>query len=206
MCSARLLGTPHQRFRQVCPVSQRSRLQDEGGNEACDPGRRSWRRCGLLWQFPGETPESHSRAPSESRISDANVTPDRPLWKGRSAAAAGAHRRSKDRHWKNEQTCPLGMAATDCGSFANRAHFGGSLVTFAPQVAFIAGVADSNGYGWAIAKALAQAGAKIIVGTWPPVLKIFEMSLEAGKFDEGSWRPQIHEESLWAREGKVGWL
>uniref|UniRef100_A0A7R9UA47 Enoyl-[acyl-carrier-protein] reductase (NADH) n=1 Tax=Pinguiococcus pyrenoidosus TaxID=172671 RepID=A0A7R9UA47_9STRA len=54
------------------------------------------------------------------------------------------------------------------------------------KVAFIAGVADSNGYGWAIAKALAQAGAKIIVGTWPPVLKIFEMSLEAGKFDEDS--------------------
>ena len=52
------------------------------------------------------------------------------------------------------------------------------------KTAFVAGVADSNGYGWAIAKALAEAGAKIVVGTWPPVLKILEMSLEAGKFDE----------------------
>lgn len=42
------------------------------------------------------------------------------------------------------------------------------------KVAFVAGVADSSGYGWAIARALASAGATIIVGTWPPVLKIFE--------------------------------
>jgi len=52
------------------------------------------------------------------------------------------------------------------------------------KVAFIAGVGDSSGYGWAIAKAMAGAGAKIIVGTWPPVLGIFEKSLRAGKFDE----------------------
>lgn len=44
-----------------------------------------------------------------------------------------------------------------------------------PQVAFIGGVADSNGYGWAIAKALAEAGATIAVGTWPPVLGIFKV-------------------------------
>lgn len=50
--------------------------------------------------------------------------------------------------------------------------------------AFIAGVADDNGFGWAIAKALAEAGAEILVGTWPPVLKIFQQSLQAGKFDE----------------------
>jgi len=54
------------------------------------------------------------------------------------------------------------------------------------KVAFVAGVADSNGYGWAIAKALADAGATIITGTWPPVLKIFEKSLSGGKFDEDS--------------------
>lgn len=52
------------------------------------------------------------------------------------------------------------------------------------KVAFVAGVADSTGYGWAIAKALAEAGAKITVGTWPPVLGIFTKSLESGKFDE----------------------
>ncbi|KAL5165865.1 Enoyl-[acyl-carrier-protein] reductase [NADH], chloroplastic [Glycine soja] len=50
--------------------------------------------------------------------------------------------------------------------------------------AFIAGVADDNGYGWAIAKSLAAAGAEILVGTWVPALNIFESSLRRGKFDE----------------------
>jgi len=50
------------------------------------------------------------------------------------------------------------------------------------KVAFIAGVADSNGYGWAIAKALADAGATVTVGTWPPVLSIFTKSLASGRF------------------------
>lgn len=54
------------------------------------------------------------------------------------------------------------------------------------KVAFVAGVADSTGYGWAIARALADAGATIIVGTWPPVLKIFQMGLKKGQFDEDS--------------------
>lgn len=50
--------------------------------------------------------------------------------------------------------------------------------------AFIAGVGDDKGFGWAIAKALKEAGAEIIIGTWTPMLKIFTTSLEAGKFDE----------------------
>ncbi|KAG6551418.1 hypothetical protein Mapa_007064 [Marchantia paleacea] len=50
--------------------------------------------------------------------------------------------------------------------------------------AFIAGVADDQGFGWAIAKALAAAGAEILVGTWVPALNIFESSLRRGKFDE----------------------
>lgn len=49
--------------------------------------------------------------------------------------------------------------------------------------AFIAGVGDDQGFGWAIAKALAEAGAEIILGTWTPILKIFTSSLAAGKFD-----------------------
>jgi enoyl-[acyl-carrier protein] reductase I len=49
--------------------------------------------------------------------------------------------------------------------------------------AFIAGIGDDQGFGWAIAKALAEAGAIIIVGTWTPILKIFTASLQAGKFD-----------------------
>ncbi|MBM3191398.1 MAG: enoyl-[acyl-carrier-protein] reductase [Chlamydiae bacterium] len=49
--------------------------------------------------------------------------------------------------------------------------------------AFVAGVGDDQGYGWAIAKALAEAGATILLGTWTPILKIFTTSLAAGKFD-----------------------
>jgi enoyl-[acyl-carrier protein] reductase I len=50
--------------------------------------------------------------------------------------------------------------------------------------AFIAGIGDDQGYGWAIAKALAEAGATILVGTWTPMMKIFTTALENGKFDE----------------------
>lgn len=49
--------------------------------------------------------------------------------------------------------------------------------------AFIAGIGDDQGFGWAIAKALAEAGAEIIVGTWTPIMKIFKTSLQTGKFD-----------------------
>lgn len=49
--------------------------------------------------------------------------------------------------------------------------------------AFIAGIADDKGFGWAIAKALAEAGAEIIVGTWTPLLRMFTTALENGKFD-----------------------
>lgn len=49
--------------------------------------------------------------------------------------------------------------------------------------AFIAGVGDDNGFGWAIAKALAEAGAQIIIGTWTPIMKIFNAGLSSGKFD-----------------------
>jgi enoyl-[acyl-carrier protein] reductase I len=50
--------------------------------------------------------------------------------------------------------------------------------------AFIAGVGDDQGFGWAIAKALAEAGAEILIGTWTPMMKIFCTSLSNGKFDE----------------------
>jgi enoyl-[acyl-carrier protein] reductase I len=49
--------------------------------------------------------------------------------------------------------------------------------------AFIAGIGDDQGYGWAIAKELAEAGAEIIIGTWTPLLKIFTTSWAQGKFD-----------------------
>ena len=50
--------------------------------------------------------------------------------------------------------------------------------------AFIAGIGDDQGFGWAIAKALAEAGAEIIIGTWAPIVKIFKTSWANGKFDE----------------------
>ncbi|MDB4914433.1 MAG: Enoyl-[acyl-carrier-protein] reductase [Gemmatimonadetes bacterium] len=50
--------------------------------------------------------------------------------------------------------------------------------------ALVAGVADDGGFGFAIAKALAEAGASVVVGTWPPALNIFLNLLERGKMDE----------------------
>jgi enoyl-[acyl-carrier protein] reductase I len=49
--------------------------------------------------------------------------------------------------------------------------------------AFVAGVADDGGFGFAIAKALAEAGATVCVGTWPPALGIFQTLLRRGKMD-----------------------
>jgi enoyl-[acyl-carrier protein] reductase I len=50
--------------------------------------------------------------------------------------------------------------------------------------ALVAGVADDGGFGFAIAKALVEAGATVCVGTWPPALGIFTTMLQRGKFDE----------------------
>jgi enoyl-[acyl-carrier protein] reductase I len=49
--------------------------------------------------------------------------------------------------------------------------------------AFVAGVADDGGFGFAIAKGLAEAGASVCVGTWPPAMNIFETLLRRGKID-----------------------
>ncbi|HEX7500507.1 MAG TPA: SDR family oxidoreductase, partial [Polyangia bacterium] len=49
--------------------------------------------------------------------------------------------------------------------------------------ALVAGVADDAGFGFAIAKALAEAGASVCIGTWPPALGIFQTMLERGKLD-----------------------
>jgi enoyl-[acyl-carrier protein] reductase I len=50
--------------------------------------------------------------------------------------------------------------------------------------ALVAGVSDDGGFGFAIAKALAEAGANICLGSWPPALGIFTKLLERGKMDE----------------------
>jgi len=51
------------------------------------------------------------------------------------------------------------------------------------KLALVAGVADDQGFGWAIAKALKKAGARVIITTWPPALNILRMSLDRGKLD-----------------------
>lgn len=50
--------------------------------------------------------------------------------------------------------------------------------------AFIAGVADDGGFGFAIAKSLAEAGASVCVGTWPPAFGVFTKLLKRGRLDE----------------------
>src|SRR5438128_10077066 len=50
--------------------------------------------------------------------------------------------------------------------------------------ALVAGVADDAGFGFAISKALAEAGASVCVGTWPPAMNIFETLIRRGKIDE----------------------
>ncbi|MFO0670035.1 MAG: enoyl-[acyl-carrier-protein] reductase [Polyangiaceae bacterium] len=52
--------------------------------------------------------------------------------------------------------------------------------------AFVAGVADDGGFGFAIAKAFIEAGATVCVGTWPPAMNIFLTLLKRGKIDEGA--------------------
>ncbi len=55
--------------------------------------------------------------------------------------------------------------------------------TLTSRRAFVVGVADDGGFGFAIAKTLAEAGASVCVGTWPPAMGIFEKLLERGKLD-----------------------
>ena len=83
------------------------------------------------------------------------------------------------------------FAGSALGSRVQQSRVAAQRIAQAPQmgsldgkVAFVAGVGDSSGYGWAICKALAAEGATVTVGTWPPVLNIFKKSLDSGKFDE----------------------
>lgn len=57
-------------------------------------------------------------------------------------------------------------------------------IDLAGKRALVAGVADDGGFGFAIAKALAEAGATVCVATWPPALNIFLNLIERGKIDD----------------------
>ena len=62
-------------------------------------------------------------------------------------------------------------------------------INLAGKRALVAGVADDQGFGFAIAKALASAGASVCVATWPPALNIFLNLLERGKMDASRQMP-----------------
>lgn len=49
--------------------------------------------------------------------------------------------------------------------------------------AFIAGVGDDIGFGWAIARQFKEAGAKVSIGVWAPVFRLFMRQYEGGKWD-----------------------
>jgi enoyl-[acyl-carrier protein] reductase I len=57
-------------------------------------------------------------------------------------------------------------------------------INLAGKRAFVAGVADDGGFGFAIAHALAESGASVCVGTWPPALTIFKNLVERGRMDD----------------------
>ncbi|CRH00982.1 enoyl-acyl carrier reductase, putative [Plasmodium relictum] len=52
------------------------------------------------------------------------------------------------------------------------------------DICFIAGIGDTNGYGWGIAKELSKKNVKLIFGIWPPVYNIFMKNYQSGKFDK----------------------
>lgn len=67
---------------------------------------------------------------------------------------------------------------------------GGMLgIDLSGKRALVAGVADAGGFGFAIAKTLAEAGAQVCVASWPPAMGIFETMLRRGKFDDARRLP-----------------
>jgi enoyl-[acyl-carrier protein] reductase I len=70
--------------------------------------------------------------------------------------------------------------------------------------AFVAGVGDDAGFGFAIAKHLAMAGASVVVGTWPPAHLIFTKMLARGKMDASLEMPgggKLEFEKIYAFDG-----
>lgn len=70
--------------------------------------------------------------------------------------------------------------------------------------AFVAGVADDVGFGFAIAKHLAMAGATVTLGTWPPTYGIFTKLIQLGKIKESLALPgggSLEFERIYAFDG-----
>lgn len=49
--------------------------------------------------------------------------------------------------------------------------------------ALVVGVANASGFGFAIAKALCEAGANVCIAVWPPALRVLQKQIALGKLD-----------------------
>jgi enoyl-[acyl-carrier protein] reductase I len=75
------------------------------------------------------------------------------------------------------QFCP-------CGRRRNRAYLAPMLtIDLRGRRALVAGIADGRGFGFAIAKELAAAGAKICAATWPPAYRSFSTIVERNELE-----------------------
>jgi len=104
---------------------------------------------------------------------------------GRSVAAQSAVGRIPKLGLSHATKAPIGAAPRAQKTGVTGCSMAGYNIDLTGKVAFVAGVADASGYGWAIAKQLANAGCTIIVGTWPPVMTLFERGLKKGFGEDG---------------------
>jgi len=112
-------------------------------------------------------------APARKAVSALNKASARGLGAVTRGLTGSALRRKAER-----STAPCATAATEVKTALTLP------IDLRGKKAFVAGVADDQGFGWAISKQLSEAGAEVILGTWVPALNIFETSYRRGKFDE----------------------
>uniref|UniRef100_A0A7S0MYH1 Enoyl-[acyl-carrier-protein] reductase (NADH) n=1 Tax=Pyramimonas obovata TaxID=1411642 RepID=A0A7S0MYH1_9CHLO len=128
--------------------------------------------------------------PSVARRTQANAAPvARAVAKKLSSSAFMGSRPSVNSAVRNVLSSVRSISASANNNMVNAVATEAKTGTVLPidlrgKRAFVAGVADDQGFGWAISKALAQAGCEVILGTWVPALNIFESSYRRGKFDE----------------------
>jgi len=77
---------------------------------------------------------------------------------------------------RDEAAGSAGMPRAARGQSGSVARHAYGKLDLTGKIAFVCGAADTRGYGWAIAKELAEAGATLIFGKWPPGLRVSEMS------------------------------
>ncbi|CBZ56272.1 putative enoyl-acyl carrier reductase [Neospora caninum Liverpool] len=144
----------------------------------------------LAWVGPAET--MAFTVPSASGAMPVTPQSARPSWSAArpNAFRSTAHSQSAVRPHSAfvthamETADATGTQHRAAGSAGEGTAQSAFAIDLTGKTAFVAGVADSQGYGWAIAKHLASAGARVALGTWPPVLGLFQKSLQSGRLDE----------------------